>query len=665
MFLMACVAPALADDLNPPDWVGAEGSSYAIWNFDENYGIDNIFYPEEYVGDEESHVHADSIWGEEGPGGQPLAAFATWDGEIEWQADYQDRQGVAGEVGEMFGVINNYPRDIGRFKRMRIQVTYHKTVDPGDVGGEMETADAPWEGAGWNYWPGEFWLAWMGRTEEEGFPFTALGGGWYHFWMEVDTQDQTGTEDFTLNPGAEVFFIAMGDAYIDQVIVDTICYEGASPPDGPGRSGGGVPNPIIIDPNVMTVYETDETRGDFDVSLRNEPPAGATITVTVDPNAEDSLNSGGPSEDIKLLGSTDPNGTITLTFTATTGGDPCDPCSWTPGNCTDWNPATRTSCWNVPQTITFKAINDAIAEPQETGDALAELQTILVSSSWPAHPTDANFVGEKGVTVTIIDNDQADILFELVGTGPIRGTPVTLLEYQDCVTLYQGICYSGWITFPQTVGVTLQVEPENDENPGSQGYVRVIVTNEGGAGNPPIMDPCLLPEHAHTPSDPNAIVFTSDGNPVPGVIGAVRKWDVPFEIVLLGNDDDELQADEAFEDGDQYYNANLVFYVDDTSDNRYAVWDEEDEEYYGIERSVDIEIEDNECGALGFLPMDISNPYYLMDEQTLGGDPNDWVDDDGNPMPDCHVDIYDVLEFVTEWLECSDPQGAGCTSYLD
>jgi hypothetical protein len=177
------------------------------------------------------------------------------------------------------------------------------------------------------------------------------------------------------------------------------------------------------------------------------------------------------------------------------------------------------------------------------------------------------------------------------------------------------------------------------------------------------MDPCLLPEHAHTPGDPNAIVFTSDGNPPPsGVYGAVRKWDVPFEIVVVGNDDDELQIEEAFADGDQFYQSYVGFFVDETSDERYTVWDEEDEEYYGMERWVDINIEDNDCGASGILPVDVSNPYYLMDEETLGGDPNDWVDDDGNPMPDCHVDIYDVLEFVTEWLECSDPQGS-CTQY--
>jgi len=36
MFVMvlAIAAPALADDLNPPDWAGAPGTIYGSWNFE-------------------------------------------------------------------------------------------------------------------------------------------------------------------------------------------------------------------------------------------------------------------------------------------------------------------------------------------------------------------------------------------------------------------------------------------------------------------------------------------------------------------------------------------------------------------------------------------------------------------------------------------------------
>jgi len=402
----------------------------------------------------------------------------------------------------------------------------------------------------------------------------------------------------------------------------------------------GVPNPIIIDPNVMTVYETDETEGDFTVCLRNEPSAGATVTVVIDPNG----GPGGGNPDLILLGSTMGPGDdafdnrVHITFTD-------------PNNFSDPN-------WNEPQVVRFRAVEDSIPEPE--GEGFDDPHTILVSSYYLAHPTDANYVGEKGVAVTVTDNDKADILFELVGTGPIRETPVTLLEYQRCTFWSSGTCLGEWVTFPQTIGVTVQVKPENDANPGSQGYVRVIVNNEGGAGNPPIMDPNLIGDIPHRPGEPNAIVFTSDGNLVPGVIGAVTKWDVPFNITVVGNDDEELQIEEAFEDGDQFYQSYVVFLVDDTTDERYTEWDEEDEVFYGMERSVQIDIEDNECGALGILPMDISNPYYLMDEETLGGDPNDWIDGDGNPMPDCNVDIYDVIEMARRWLNCTEPLDPSC-----
>jgi hypothetical protein len=421
---------------------------------------------------------------------------------------------------------------------------------------------------------------------------------------------------------------------IEGVILDVLVHNGDAPDIGDRASICFVQPVFVVDPNVVTVYEEGETEGDFDVSLYTQPETGDTITVTVDPNS----TGGGPNEDLILFGGNPTDGSITLTFDA--------------------------NDYDVPQTIAFKAIDDNIAEPP----SLSEPQPVTISSSSNLNPGDPNWVGELGIPINVVDNDQADILFNLVGAGPIRGTPVPLYEYQFCNIWFAPNCLQ-WIAYPQTIAVTMQVKPENDADPCSPGYVRVIVEQEGGEDNPPIMDPCLLPEHAHTPGDPNAIVFTSDGNPAPpGVIGAVRKWDVPFNIVLLGNDDDELQA-YGEEEGGQLYDASLEFTVTHTTDARYR-----DDEGAGLERTVDISIEDNDCGAFGILPVDVGNPYYVMDEETLeatlGGDrdPNDWIDDEGNPMPDCYVNIYDILEFATQWLDCSDPQdltpGGPCTSYI-
>jgi hypothetical protein len=178
------------------------------------------------------------------------------------------------------------------------------------------------------------------------------------------------------------------------------------------------------------------------------------------------------------------------------------------------------------------------------------------------------------------------------------------------------------------------------------------VFNEGESGNQPIMDPNLIGDIPHRPSEPNAIVFTSDGNPVPGVIGATKQWDVPYDIVIMANDDDELQAEDAEADGDENYQAYIEFWVEATSDERYTVWDEEDEEYYGLERSIEVRIEDNESGAFGRLTLDIGNPNAATD-------PN-YLDDDGNPMPDCYVDIYDAIEMASRWFNCTEPLDPGC-----
>ena len=489
-------------------------------------------------------------------------------------------------------------------------------------------------------------------SEFVGVEMNFAGSGEDGFWIEPDDMvdgtlvivlgegryDHNQWDFFTfIEGGLEVWLpIAMPD-FAEGALFDYIPDAVDAGGTCEDLAGCGGDDPIAIDPNVMIVYEEGETEGDFDVSLRNQLEPETSVTVTVDPNEA--------AEDITLIGG-DPceGGTITFIFDANN--------------------------WDVPQKVVFKAIDDEIAEPPE----LLEQQRILLTSVYSEPLQDPNWAGEKIVKVNVMDNDQADILLELVGTGPIRETPVTLLEQRTCTYWYLGVCYN-WVTFPQTIGVTLQVKPENDKNPGSQGYVRVTVENIGDSGNPPIMDPCLLPEHAHTPGDPNAIVFTSDGNPVPGVIGAVTKWDVPFNIVVLGNDDEELQAEGAEAEGGQNYLDYIEFFVTDATDARYGemvqVLDDEGDpvvppewDWDGLGRTIDISIEDNECGAYGISYLDVSNPYYLMDEETLGGDPNDWVYDDGNPRPDCYVDIYDILEFATKWLDCSDPQTEGCESYL-
>jgi len=405
----------------------------------------------------------------------------------------------------------------------------------------------------------------------------------------------------------------------------------------------GPKNPIKVDPNVMTVYETDETEGNFTVALRfpplgQEPLSKATdgtpisMEIIVDPNGF----GGGGSPDITLIGNDGPPH-YRVTFTRTTAN------------------------WDTPEVIRFKAIDDDLAEPP----TLAEAQNIVVwAVPTPHEPNLAQPVAQKVVGGVVMDNDQANILFSVT---PFRGGarvpvigPVKLFEQYTASDLLK------W----RKIFFKMQVQPENDADPGSPTSVKLnaVVTGEIEGDNLPPTDPCLP-----LTDDPNCFTFTSttsDGETgLPGDCAdwntgtKTSCWDVPQPIKIWGNDDDVLQV-EAFADGDEDYHAVLVVTViDGGGDERYE-WTEIDDEdpcnpvefQVFLEKEVQFDIEDNECGAFGILALDIGNPNAFTD-------PN-YRDSEGNPLPDCYVDIYDVIELATKWLDCSNIQDPSCESYL-
>jgi len=400
------------------------------------------------------------------------------------------------------------------------------------------------------------------------------------------------------------------------VIVDVLVHDGDAPDIG-GRSNICFEQPVfVVDPNVLIVYETGETEGDFDVSLYTQPKAGDTITVTIDPNSA----GGGPNEDLILFGGNPTDGSITLTFDA--------------------------NDYDVPQTVAFKAIDDDIAEPP----SLLEPQPVIISSSSNLNPGDPNWVGEMYVGISVMDNDQANILFSVTKPRggpkiPVTG-PVQLWEQGTASDLLK------W----RKIFFKMQVKPVNDADPCNPTSVKVnaVVEGEVEGDNLPTTDPCLPLQEA---DDPNCFTFTSTTSSnetgLPGDCPdwntgtKTSCWDVPQPIKIWGNDDDVLQV-AAFAEGDQNYQAILEVYVMD---------DGGDERYTAMERTVQILIEDNECGAYGLSYLDIGNPNAATD-------PN-YLDEEGNPLPDCHVDVYDVIEFVNQWLDCSDPKDENCISYLE
>ena len=228
-----------------------------------------------------------------------------------------------------------------------------------------------------------------------------------------------------------------------------------------------------------------------------------------------------------------------------------------------------------------------------------------------------------------------------------------------------------WFAIPQTrwreIGITLQVKPLIDGDPCKPTSVKLNleVVGEVEGDNLPMTDPCGLPYLEI--DEPNGLIFTAANYETRQ---SIKIWGVDdAALQVLGGEEGDVYPSA---EGEQNYQATLVVTViDGGGDARYR-WlgqDPEDpcgpEIMIGLEKEVQFDIEDNECGAFGTLAMDVGNPYYVMDEVTLGGDPNDYVDDDGNPLPDCYVNIYDVIETARRWLDCTDPQTAGCVQLND
>jgi len=600
--VLAIAAPALADDLNPPDWAIGPGTIYGIWNFPSADSGQEGDYPEEGA----MEPHATNPDPEELTSTSDPDEFAHQymevsyaSDDLEWLESHEGREGVMTNGGMSFWA-NNFPG--AGTKLIRLQVTW--------TGSEISI----------------FYIGAFGGTfgdEDEWFPLSEdvlietvpLSDGWSH-----------STYEFLLegNPDWEWVYVGAtgnGPIYLDQIVIDTICYPGYEPPDGQGRDV--VPAPILVDPNVMTVYETDETEGDFDVSMRNPMEPETSVTVTIDPN----------SDDITLIGSA-PDGTITMIFDANN--------------------------WDVPQTVVFKAIDDEIPDPPD----LEESVRVLLSSVYSEPLQDPNWAGEKIATVKVVDNDQANILFRAT---PARGG--TRVPVIGPVQLWEQYTASDLLRW-RKIGFQLQLQPMDRTDPcnplpTSVKLYAVVeeVEDQPGGDNLPPTDPCLPLQET---DDPNCFTFTSTtssnglgtGCADHDVANRTTCWNVDQDVKIWGNDDDVLQV-EAFADGDEDYQAVLsVWVIDDGGDERYATLTENAASLPGAgadagPKTVDFDIEDNECGAFGIVPGDVSNRFYMTDPNYEAGD------------PDCYVDIYDVIGFVTEWLDCSDIHYPSCESYLE
>ena len=588
MFLMmlAIGAPALAimEDLSPPDWGGILPRCTYVWHMDtEEYGEPSCINYDPLV---EDPVIFWGAPGSENPTGDPVGSWNQDPCNGDFTFNYQD-----------VGIYVEAPPGAGPHLTIRIQAEF-------EVGPNFWTflETHTWDDEEGRIDPRSELAGEFVPIEEEGEPtgMWVMEGTFTPDNLEVGEMPKPGEKALI-----GFFCEEAANNTMTGLIIDVIRHDGDAPTTGPGRviCDPTEPLPFLVDPNIMIVYETDETRGDFDVYLAR-PPFSGTVTVVVDPNGGNGGWGEGQNEDkdIELLKGVGPDNQITMTFDA--------------GN------------WDVPQTVVFDALEDTAPEPPE----LLEGTMIGLTLS---HPTDPNFDGQRIVVVNVMDNDQANILFSVTPPVWLKEEPIGEDWFGD--PIYREV----------TVGVTLQVQPSGDP-------VRILLAHEvdDEAINPnlPTMDPPYC-----TACDPNVMIFDSGD------------WNIPQNIVLTATDDELLQIEGAEGEGDEKYTAAITFtVVDGGGDDRY--WKQVPElDEYGVptgemitirlEKSLQIDIEDNECGAFGIMPEDISNPYYVTD-------PN-WLDNDGNPLPDCYLNIHDVIEMAKRWLNCSDPQDDSCVSYLE
>ncbi|MHC4214597.1 MAG: hypothetical protein ACYSWP_14640, partial [Planctomycetota bacterium] len=504
MFVMVLVigVPALAimEDTSPPDWGGVVPRSTYVWHIDTEYGVPSCINYDPLVADPAI------VFGTPGDGfPDPVG---TWT---------PDPCNGTFTFNQSLSIYVETPPGVGPNLTLRVQAAF---------AGNMVFWTFP-ELYVWDEVEGRIPAD---RMELEGVQLEEIeeGGEGTGVWVLEGTFENV--PEGTGVIGMQFERDEGGSSTMTGLIFDVIRHFGPAPTTGPGRviCDDTEPLPLIVDPNVMVVYEEGETRGDFDVYLAR-PPFGGTVTVVVDPNGGNGGWGEGQLEDkdIKLLAGDENDNQVTLTFDA--------------GN------------WDVPQTVVFDALNDTVPEPPE----LLEGSELFLTLS---HPTDPNFNGERIVTVNVMDNDQANILFT-ISSAYTTGSPTSEMPVTDPVQIWEEP--KDFFGFPQTkyrdIGVTLQVEP-------SGGPVKILVDvelpEEAVNPNPPGTEVQLDPDKPDLPfeesDDPNGLIFT-DGN-----------WDTPQSIRIWGNDDAELQIEGAEAEGDENYTATLTFTViDGGGDGRY------------------------------------------------------------------------------------------------
>jgi hypothetical protein len=413
-------------------------------------------------------------------------------------------------------------------------------------------------------------------------------------WVQEGTFTATtgGVQPWFADAGNIIGILNGGPFTMTGMIIDVIRHDGDAPTSGPGRTICGYAAPAIaVDSNDLPVHEPQDaggppllgpTEGQLLVSLAWQPGdpcyPNFTATVTVDPNTEGDR----PHEDFIFTDSVAADGSVNLTFTQAN--------------------------WDVPQNVVVEAVADLEREGNENYPIELTV-TIDIADPNFGNPTPVVVPGSVGV----VDNDVPIIV---VIPPAIEGR---LSENDPCV--------------PYCFNVTLSHLPTDDV------YVLVVFESEYEVvlESMSVMDPPL-----GVADDPNKLTFTVSGNPTWNSASMTSNWNVAQQICLEARDDDI--RDEGVEDAELEWVPGTVSLTPYSEDVRYRVdWlnadgselpGNQDSGGEADETVVDFDVQDNECGALGYAGMDFNE--------------------------DCRVGLGDFAHFYAQWLICTDPYEDDC-----
>jgi hypothetical protein len=235
VMLLTISVPVLADDVSPPDWAGVDGSCTVLWDFTAEDPLPTCFVYTPELTDPPD----------------PMFTRDPWDGE--WD--------VATSTYIVYGETRFYapsPVSDGDNTTFNIQITYD-TGDEAWVFAELWTA------------PDELFGDYIIGTSEDDPPdeLIDLGDG-----------RTVGVWTVTFEGDVAEYCVALigWDAVFHEVILDVVVHDGDPPSSGPGTRCGGAAGPIARNP----IPVDEEINAPLDTDLSWDPPQDEIIGITYD-----------------------------------------------------------------------------------------------------------------------------------------------------------------------------------------------------------------------------------------------------------------------------------------------------------------------------------------------------------------------------------------------